>query len=67
LFAIGLMNASLMAPSVLPLTTTYAITEASVSSAESTSRSAKPCLQTIYTSLIVLVPGWRCSQARRWR
>lgn len=28
LFAIGLMNASLMAASVLPLTTTYAITEA---------------------------------------
>jgi Mn2+/Fe2+ NRAMP family transporter len=55
LFAIGLMNASLMAASVLPLTTTYAITEAfGLERGINKSFREAPAFLTIYTSLIVL-------------
>ena len=58
LFAIGLMNASLMAASVLPLTTTYAITEAfGFERGIDKSFREAPAFQTIYTSLIVLGAG----------
>ena len=55
LFAIGLMNASLMAASVLPLTTTYAITEAfGFERGIDKSFREAPAFLTIYTTLIVL-------------
>jgi NRAMP (natural resistance-associated macrophage protein)-like metal ion transporter len=55
LFAIGLMNASLMAASVLPLTTTYAITEAfGLERGINKSFREAPAFLTIYTTLIVL-------------
>jgi NRAMP (natural resistance-associated macrophage protein)-like metal ion transporter len=55
LFAIGLLNASLMAASVLPLTTTYAITEAfGLERGINKSFREAPAFLTIYTSLIVL-------------
>jgi Mn2+/Fe2+ NRAMP family transporter len=55
LFALGLMNASLMAASVLPLTTTYAITEAfGLERGIDKSFREAPAFLTIYTSLIVL-------------
>jgi len=55
LFAIGLMNASLMAASVLPLTTTYAITEAfGLERGIDKSFREAPAFLTIYTTLIVL-------------
>jgi NRAMP (natural resistance-associated macrophage protein)-like metal ion transporter len=55
LFAIGLMNASLMAASVLPLTTTYAITEAfGFERGIDKSFREAPVFLTIYTLLIVL-------------
>lgn len=58
LFAIGLMNASLMAASVLPLTTTYAITEAfGFERGIDKSFREAPAFLTIYTSLIVLGAG----------
>jgi NRAMP (natural resistance-associated macrophage protein)-like metal ion transporter len=64
LFAIGLLNASLMAASVLPLSTTYAITEAFgwERGIDKSFREA-PAFITIYTSMILLgaaiaiVPG----------
>jgi NRAMP (natural resistance-associated macrophage protein)-like metal ion transporter len=64
LFAVGLLNASLMAASVLPLSTTYAITEAFgwERGIDKSFREA-PAFITIYTSmillgaLIALVPG----------
>jgi NRAMP (natural resistance-associated macrophage protein)-like metal ion transporter len=58
LFALGLMNASLMAASVLPLTTTYAITEAfGFERGIDKSFREAPAFQTIYTTLIVLGAG----------
>jgi Mn2+/Fe2+ NRAMP family transporter len=55
LFAIGLMNASLMAACVLPLTTTYAITEAfGLERGIDKSFREAPAFLTIYTTLIVL-------------
>ena len=52
------MNASLMAASVLPLTTTYAITEAfGFERGIDKSFREAPAFQTIYTSLIVLGAG----------
>ncbi|HLB78102.1 MAG TPA: divalent metal cation transporter, partial [Candidatus Dormibacteraeota bacterium] len=55
LFALGLMNASLMAASVLPLTTTYAITEAfGLERGIDKSFREAPAFLTIYTTLIVL-------------
>lgn len=64
LFAIGLLNASLMAASVLPLSTTYAITEAfGWERGIDKSFSEAPAFITIYTTMIVigaaiaLVPG----------
>jgi NRAMP (natural resistance-associated macrophage protein)-like metal ion transporter len=55
LFAVGLMNASLMAASVLPLTTTYAITEAfGFERGIDKSFREAPAFLTIYTTLIVL-------------
>ena len=55
LFAVGLMNASLMAASVLPLTTTYAITEAfGLERGIDKSFREAPAFLTIYTTLIVL-------------
>jgi NRAMP (natural resistance-associated macrophage protein)-like metal ion transporter len=64
LFALGLLNASLMAASVLPLSTTYAITEAFgwERGIDKSFREA-PAFITIYTSmillgaLIALIPG----------
>ncbi len=58
LFAIGLLNASLMAASVLPLSTTYAITEAFgfERGIDKTFREA-PAFLTIYTTMIVLGAG----------
>jgi Mn2+/Fe2+ NRAMP family transporter len=55
LFALGLLNASLMAASVLPLSTTYAITEAFgfERGIDKTFREA-PAFLTIYTTMIVL-------------
>src|SRR5207302_7934598 len=55
LFAIGLLNASLMAASVLPLSTTYAITEAFgwERGIDKSFREA-PAFITIYTTMIVL-------------
>ena len=58
LFAIGLMNASLMAASVLPLTTTYAITEAfGFERGIDKSFREAPAFLIIYTTLIVLGAG----------
>lgn len=64
LFAIGLLNASLMAASVLPLSTTYAITEAfGFERGIDKSFQEAPVFITIYTTMIVigaviaLVPG----------
>jgi Mn2+/Fe2+ NRAMP family transporter len=58
LFAIGLMNASLMAASVLPLTTTYAITEAfGFERGIDKSFREAPAFLTIYTTLILLGAG----------
>jgi Mn2+/Fe2+ NRAMP family transporter len=55
LFAIGLLNASLMAASVLPLSTTYAITEAfGWERGIDKSFSEAPAFITIYTTMIVL-------------
>lgn len=55
LFAIGLLNASLMAASVLPLSTTYAITEAfGLERGIDKSFREAPAFLTIYTTLIVL-------------
>ena len=58
LFAIGLINASLMAASVLPLSTTYAITEAfGLERGIDKSFRDAPAFLTIYTTLIVLGAG----------
>lgn len=64
LFAIGLLNASLMAASVLPLSTTYAITEAfGWERGIDKSFGDAPAFITIYTTMIVigasiaLIPG----------
>jgi len=64
LFAIGLLNASLMAASVLPLSTTYAITEAfGWERGIDKSFGEAPAFITIYTTMIVigaaiaLIPG----------
>jgi NRAMP (natural resistance-associated macrophage protein)-like metal ion transporter len=58
LFAIGLINASLMAASVLPLSTTYAITEAfGFERGIDKSFREAPAFLTIYTTLIVLGAG----------
>jgi Mn2+/Fe2+ NRAMP family transporter len=55
LFAIGLINASLMAASVLPLSTTYAITEAfGWERGIDKSFGDAPAFITIYTTMIVL-------------
>ncbi|HEV2013989.1 MAG TPA: Nramp family divalent metal transporter [Candidatus Dormibacteraeota bacterium] len=55
LFAIGLLNASLMAASVLPLSTTYAITEAfGWERGIDKSFAEAPAFLTIYTTMIVL-------------
>jgi NRAMP (natural resistance-associated macrophage protein)-like metal ion transporter len=55
LFAIGLLNASLMAASVLPLSTTYAITEAfGLERGIDKSFREAPVFLTIYTTMIVL-------------
>jgi Mn2+/Fe2+ NRAMP family transporter len=55
LFAIGLLNASLMAASVLPLSTTYAITEAfGLERGIDKSFAEAPAFLTIYTTMIVL-------------
>jgi NRAMP (natural resistance-associated macrophage protein)-like metal ion transporter len=55
LFAIGLMNASLIAASILPLTTTYAITEAfGLERGIDKSFREAPAFITIYSTLIVL-------------
>jgi NRAMP (natural resistance-associated macrophage protein)-like metal ion transporter len=64
LFAVGLLNASLMAASVLPLSTTYAITEAFgwERGIDKSFREA-PAFVTIYTTMILigaaiaLIPG----------
>jgi NRAMP (natural resistance-associated macrophage protein)-like metal ion transporter len=58
LFAIGLLNASIMAASVLPLSTTYAITEAFgfERGIDKTFREA-PAFLTIYTAMIVIGAG----------
>ena len=58
LFAIGLINASLMAASVLPLSTTYAITEAfGFERGIDKSFREAPAFLTLYTTLIVLGAG----------
>lgn len=64
LFAIGLLNASVMAASVLPLSTTYAITEAfGWERGIDKSFGEAPAFITIYTTMIVigaaiaLIPG----------
>jgi NRAMP (natural resistance-associated macrophage protein)-like metal ion transporter len=58
LFALGLLNASLMAASVLPLSTTYAITEAfGLERGISKSFREAPAFIGIYTSIIVLGAG----------
>src|SRR5713101_1859536 len=55
LFAIGLLNASLLAASVLPLSTTYAITEAfGLERGIDKSFAEAPAFLTIYTTMIVL-------------
>jgi NRAMP (natural resistance-associated macrophage protein)-like metal ion transporter len=55
LFAIGLLNASLMAASVLPLSTTYAITEAfGLERGIDKSFREAPVFLTIYTAMIVI-------------
>ncbi len=55
LFAIGLLNASLMAASVLPLSTTYAITEAfGLERGIDKSFREAPAFLTIYTATIVI-------------
>lgn len=58
LFAIGLLNASLMAASVLPLSTTYAITEAfGFERGIDKSFREAPAFLTIYTGMIVIGGG----------
>ena len=58
LFAIGLLNASLMGASILPLSTTYAITEAfGFERGIDKSFREAPAFLTIYTTLIVLGAG----------
>jgi NRAMP (natural resistance-associated macrophage protein)-like metal ion transporter len=58
LFAIGLLNASLMAASVLPLSTTYAITEGfGLERGIDKSFREAPAFLTIYTSMILLGAG----------
>jgi len=58
LFAIGLLNASLMAASVLPLSTTYAITEAfGLERGIDKSFREAPAFLTIYTAMIVIGAG----------
>ena len=58
LFAVGLLNASLLAASVLPLSTTYAITEAfGFERGINKSFREAPAFIGIYTSLIVLGAG----------
>lgn len=58
LFAIGLLNASVMAASVLPLTTTYAITEAfGLERGIDRSFREAPAFLTIYTTMIVVGAG----------
>ena len=58
LFAIGLLNASLMGASVLPLSTTYAITEAfGLERGIDKSFGEAPAFLTIYTTMIVLGAG----------
>jgi NRAMP (natural resistance-associated macrophage protein)-like metal ion transporter len=58
LFAIGLLNASVMGASVLPLSTTYAITEAfGFERGIDKSFREAPAFLTIYTSMIVLGAG----------
>ncbi len=58
LFAIGLLNASLMAASVLPLSTTYAITEAfGLERGIDKSFREAPAFLTIYTATIVIGAG----------
>ena len=58
LFAIGLLNASLMGASVLPLSTTYAITEAfGFERGIDKSFSEAPAFLTIYTTMIVIGAG----------
>ena len=58
LFAIGLLNASLMAASVLPLSTTYAITEAfGLERGIDKSFREAPVFLTIYTTMIVIGAG----------
>ena len=55
LFAIGLLNASIMGAAVLPLSTTYAITEAfGLERGIDKSFGEAPVFLTIYTSMIVL-------------
>src|SRR5438270_7178365 len=54
LFAVGLLNAALMAASVLPLSTTYAITEAfGLERGIDKSFAEAPAFLTIYTTMIV--------------
>lgn len=58
LFAIGLLNASLMAAAVLPLSTTYAITEAfGLERGIDKSFGEAPAFITIYTAMIILGAG----------
>jgi NRAMP (natural resistance-associated macrophage protein)-like metal ion transporter len=58
LFAIGLLNASLMAASVLPLSTTYAITEGfGLERGIDKSFREAPAFLAIYTTMIVLGAG----------
>jgi Mn2+/Fe2+ NRAMP family transporter len=58
LFAIGLLNASLMAASVLPLSTTYAITEGfGLERGIDKSFREAPAFLTIYTTMIMLGAG----------
>jgi NRAMP (natural resistance-associated macrophage protein)-like metal ion transporter len=58
LFALGLLNASLMAASVLPLSTTYAITEAfGFERGIDKSFGEAPAFLAIYTTLIVVGAG----------
>ena len=58
LFGIGLLNASLIAASVLPLSTTYAITEAfGLERGIDKSFREAPAFLTIYTTMIVIGAG----------
>ena len=55
LFAIGLLNASIMGASILPLSTTYAITEAfGFEHGIDTSFGEAPAFLSIYTTMIIL-------------